>query len=225
MPDEAGFRAEITNLGWRLTYWPKTETDTWVCRRCGQQHHPPSAGRPDEVWRHPFWPSIPIEVKMFDQPRDEMRWESASFPFSHIEPEQRVWLTMWESRTVYQKNLYSGRSGAYLALGTRHGRAGSRAEPRMGWLIPWWYWRTQVEEPIRALQQLSIPLIAANALRLELRGYGADTLLKDYKLNWLGGCWHLPNSHPLWGPEQDTDSFKEEWTELERYHGIVEDAA
>ena len=217
---EANFRAEITNLGWRLRYWPKSETDTWICRNCGQQHHPPAAGRPDEVWRHPYWPSIPIEVKMFNRPRKKFRWEAASFPFAHLEPEQRVWLTMWESETLHTDNPCLERSGSYLALGTRHGRAGARHEPRLGWLIPWWYWRTQVEEPIRAVGQESLPLVAANARDVAMREYGADTLLQAYKLEWDNGCWHLPELHPLADLEQLTDYFKERWAQLERSYGI-----
>lgn len=157
---------------------------------------------------------------MFDQPNDEFRWASASFPFSHIRPEQRVWLTMWESDTVQNDNPYPDRSGAYLALGTRHGRAGARDEPRKGWLIPWWYWRTRVEEPIGALGQVSLPLVAANAKLIDMRQYGADTLLKPYQLTWLAGGWHLEEDHPLYNLEQITDVFKERWTELEIEYGV-----
>jgi len=206
---EADVRAEVFNLMRRLWLWPITQVDTVQCPGCGRLHHPPT-GRPDILGLNPAGRSIVVEVKTFPEPRKSGGWEQASctFPFSAIQDNQRQWLKNFDEDNI----AGSSYGGAYLALGTRHGTAGAKKNPRYLWLIPWYKW-LRVEDKLRTYQE-SLPLSVIKGLRKEIQenNLTAYGLLKQWSLEWQDGHWHLPVNHPLQvfiACQEERDLYKE----------------
>jgi len=195
--NEAQTTSELTNLLRRLGLWPYKIPDT-------SANHP-QGGEPDIIFM-----DIPviIEVKMFDPPTG--KWESANFPFRHLRADQRAYLQM------FQKDGHH----SYLALGTRHGTAGSTNRPRLVWLIPYHEWLALEEQVLK--YRASLPLDRRPRLgevgRLSL--VAADRLYQ-YELNWADGCWHLPTHHPFAefvsiSQERDLHQMREIWRQLKQ---------
>lgn len=185
---EADIRGEVFNLLERYHYWPMTQQNATVCPRCHTQWRPP-ASRPDIVTLQ----NVVVECKSY--PR------RGAFPFAAIEAGQRGWLDLASDDGI----------DAYLALGTRTGRAGTR-NPRRLWIVPWSVWLA-VEERVRPFQD-SLPLMAglAKLLAVRERGLGAVELLQQWALYWENGEWHLPLLHPLYtGEERDLAEWRERW--------------
>ena len=84
---EADIRREVYRSLREMGYWPITQTDLFVCSRCGARNHPP-VGRPDILVLNPSGLSFVVEVKVI--PRDRKGW-----PTSLLRPEQREWLERW----------------------------------------------------------------------------------------------------------------------------------
>lgn len=232
--NEAQVRAEVFNLLERLYYWPITQTDArtpmskevWGLLYALEQQAPdqksligalrgalsrvntPPIGRPDILVLNPVGPSIVVECKVFDKPRNN-DWSACSFDTNSVTPEQRWWMTMWEA----------DRGKAYLALGTVHGRPNSAKEPRLLWLIPW-HTYLDLEERVWERGVKTIPLAEYKGMRMALRDAGlwATCMFAGYDLQWNGGCWHLPNGHPAWmslpyreRDERDLSAWKVAW--------------
>lgn len=176
--NEAKARREVFNLMRRLWLWPVTQTDASICPH-GHLVRPPR-GRPDILVLNPQGPAIVVEAKMFDL-------DERAFSFRRIDDGQRQWLNNWEEDG----------GTAFLALGTRTGRAGSKS-PRYLWLVDWPAW-LRVEKSCVKLGQLSLPLELHRARRRDLRdaGISAVNLLEGWALVWRDSCWHLRESHPL----------------------------
>ena len=165
MPNEAQATSELTNLLRRLGLWPYKVPDT-------SANHP-QGGEPDIIFL-----DIPviIEVKMFGAPSE--KFGNANFPFSNLRADQRAYLQMFERE-----------HHSYLALGTRHGRAGNRNNPRHLWLIPYTDWLS-IEARVQPIRK-SLPL----TWEPRCGDIYAIQDLWDYELWWAGGCWRLPPEH------------------------------
>ena len=187
--NEANIRGEIYRLLRRLWFWPITQTDAVACWKCHSLVKPP-IGRPDILALNPNGPSIVVEVKVFPKPENP-GWGPASFRFSRIEDKQRAWLSNWqEDRKPFSP-------GAFLALGTIHGRTNSKTNPRKLWLVPWPEW-LQVEERLRPIQA-SLPLGVRKGLKKQIQNQNLDalTLLARWELRWTNTEWYVPPGHSL----------------------------
>lgn len=243
---ESQIRTEVTHLLRRLWYWPISQTDlrpvlsgqsrllldklisglmmrnspmvkvavglkTALLKSVVQ----PPKGRPDILCLSPASHSIVVEVKTFPLPREGQGWAATSFPFSEISREQRRWLDVWQSETPVSSSNYQG---GYIALGTRHGRANSKDEPRLLWLVGWPAWK--------ALESLIIP--HQNSMPLQIKPHLAKPLVSDnltargllhlWEAYWSKGGWHLKTTHPLCHGERDHDEFTGKWKEWDEQH-------
>ncbi len=199
--NEAQTTSRLTDLLGRLGLWPYKIPDT-------SANHP-QGGEPDIICMDI---DVAIEVKMFDDPTGE--WESANFPFRHLRADQRAYLEM------FQRDGHH----SYLALGTRHGTAGSKTRPRLLWLIPYREW-IDIETRVKKYRK-SLPLDYRPRLERPVRDRGlvATHLLHDYELVWDDGCWHLPPHSPFYEfttvkePDQERDLYqmREIWRQLKQ---------
>jgi hypothetical protein len=159
--------------------WPrKMDRDTWICEHCHRPNHP-EADLPDIYVKNPRGPGFPIEVKLY--PGDD-----SAFAFSRITTGQHRWLNNW--------TLDGGH--AFLVLGTRTGKAGSKTNPRRLWLVPWRDW-LRVEISCREAGQASLPLENPYRLAMKDADLYAIAALAKWELVWEDGCWHLGECHPL----------------------------
>lgn len=213
--DEAKLGQELGHMFRRYWYWPITQTDSWLCHKCGALHHPPG-GRPDILLLHPQQPALVCELKLFAAQSGE-NWEDVpAFPFSSIEDNQRRWLSMWnwDADAAAHDDC-----GAYLGLGTRHGTAGSTSNPRKVWLIPWSRWQS-VELTITTAGQESLPLKAKKGMRREIQDNNLDavSLLELFELEWVTRIgWTIRPGHPLQVPRltRDLGVFAEQWNTVD----------
>lgn len=208
--NEARITSEVSNLLKRLWTWPLKNADVK-----GYE-----SGRPDLFILDSR--SV-LEVKAFTtKPDVNEAWAQASFTFSELSKKQRTWLTMWEQDGETRNRTQR----AYLALGTRHGKAGAKEDPRMLWIIPWQNWLDEVEEPLRDLHRVSLPLdywARQRPVDVREQGVNAMNLLRNYALDWSEGCWHLNLGNPLhdilpkiyWDQgERDLFAWGEQWKAL-----------
>lgn len=243
MPDEGKIRGEL-NRALRGYWWPISQTNlrtpydgytrqkmayliqlamrtNWAGKGTlfAVQNHlkdlanTPQPGRPDIITLR----STPvIECKMFDPPRSD-DWRAASFSFKDIGFEQRVWLTAY---------MLDGNSpGAFLAIGTHHGRAGGKKNPRKLWVVPWAYWLQGIERVVRRIQD-TLDLAVKPHLNAEIQEgeLVAVSLLADYEMEWRDGGWQFPESHPLHHTGRLTkQQWSDLWTEAKAYIQDLED--
>jgi hypothetical protein len=211
--NESKLRAEVGQSLQRLWFRTYTPPDMSICPRCGTEIYP-RGGTPDMM----FWdwkgPVGFIEFKVYPPPTHG-DWYRTSFSLSKISPEQRAWL------------LFAQETGAfhlYIGLGTAHGRAGRKEEPRLAWIVPWAYWQS-VEEKLLPIQK-SLPLVVRPGLdrRVQDGHLVAMELLKNFELRWVGGGWQLPTNHPItqararpvWRGvyEQDLRAARKRWSQI-----------
>jgi len=197
--NEASFRQQIYRALELYWLWPIPVQNTTVCPWCHRLVLP-EAGRPDLRVMNPTGPSLAIEVKLFKK--------GQAFPFSHIEPQQRRWLSMWAKD--------GGLS--LLGLGCDWGKAGSISNPRLCYLVPWDKW-LEIEDKIKPHQD-SLPWDLPRSKRVlqEARLCG-KMLLSPYELAWKSGSWRIPFSHPtlswLSGRiPRDLEAWRKEWREV-----------
>lgn len=160
--------------------------------------------------------SIVVEVKTFPLPRKGQGWAATSFPFSEISQAQRRWLDVWQSEMGVPSSNWEG---AYIALGTRHGRVNSKDEPRLLWLVGWPAWKAM--ESLLTHYQNSLPLACKPHLAkgIQDQNYTARGLLNLWRCRWAKGSWHLKNTHPLFHlPERDLSEFQDKWKEWDEQH-------
>jgi len=182
----------------KLFFWPLSTQDN--------PHYP--SGRPDLICPRPgHGEGIVVECKMMIH-KAKTPWRNCTFPFSRIEPRQRLWL-----------NNYTADGGkAFLALATPHGRAGTYQNPRLAWLVPWKDWLS-TEAKLRAIKHLSLALIDRqglhNRVKLQERELFAYTTLAPWGLTWQAKKgWTVRPSHPLWvWPQRDLAKFSAKWKE------------
>lgn len=198
---ESVLRQEVGRLMRVAGWWDLATRDAMVCPRCHTKMLPPR-GRPDSIYVSPNKFGCVIEFKMYDQPKGK-QWDHVSaFGFSNIEPAQRIWMKVWDS---YAKaDPYTGikKGGAYIGLGTRHGRTNSRNNPRMAWVVPWQRW-LNMEEHLNGVGQSSLPLVARKGMnkRVQTNHLDALTLLSPWELRWeTPNGWRFPDHHPLRPP-------------------------
>jgi len=132
--NESKLRAGVGQALRRLWYSTYTSIDMTRCEVCGNEKFP-SGGFPDMIfwdWKGPFGA---IEFKVFPSPTHG-GWARTSFSLSKISPAQRAWFLFAQETGGYH---------LYIGLGTVHGTAGSKKEPRLAWVVPWAYWQA-VEE-------------------------------------------------------------------------------
>lgn len=214
--NEAAVVSEISNLMHRLYLWPIKGRDAVACPKCGTITYP-VADRPDLVCLRA---NVVIEVKMMNG----SDWEHQSFAFDKITPGQRTWLAMWlwdEPRPAQ----------AFLALGTRHGTAGTVTRPRLLWVVPWEEW-LKVEAQLLPYRK-SLPIASFSGQKpkeVQEQALNAIRLLKHWALEWKDGKWHLPEPNPphthwlahycpreYWDDgERDTTKFAQKWDETRR---------
>jgi len=202
---EAEFRGELFKLMRRCWLWPKTTTNAWVCHRCGARNLP-EGNVPDLVCHNA---PVAIEVKMFSPPKDD-EYLRSSFAFSDITPGQRQWLFLFSKD--------NGLESAYLGIGMRHGRAGTKKEPRRAWLPPWSKWLVVERLLVDNTGNHTLPLFARPHIShiAQKQLLVAEHLLGDWELVWNKGGWHLPPEHPLCtylrdGQERDTEAEAARW--------------
>jgi len=181
--NEATIRGEVRRALNATGRWCPPIRDAMICPKCNGKVLP-AADRPDVVAMSSTLPDVVVEIKATDE-------EDSSFPFRSITTGQRKWLTVW---------VLSGNT-AYLALGTRRGRVGSKNGRRL-WLVPWPEW-IEVENRVRQ-HQISLPIYQhkcrTNAMKEE--GIYADAILDGWELEWAGGAikWRLPPSLGIQDP-------------------------
>lgn len=244
---ESKIRTEVAHLLRRLWFWPISQTDlrpvlskearvmlnqvvSGLGVRKGTLHgralqlrgalqksvSQPPRGRPDILCLNPRGPSMVVEVKSFPLPRKGQGWAATSFPFSEISQAQRRWLDVWQSE---MKEPSSNWGGAFLALGTRHGRVNSKDKPRMLWLISWLAWKAMESQLAPYQNSLPLDLKPHLALAIQNRNLTACGLFGLWRCRWSKGCWHLENTHPLfYAPERDLDEFQGKWKEWDEQH-------
>lgn len=187
--NESKLRAEVGAALRRLWYHTYTNVDMTRCDVCGNEKFP-TGGFPDMIlwdWRGPFGA---IEFKVFPAPTHG-GWARTSFSLSKISPAQRAWM------------LYAQETGAchlYIGLGTVHGRAGAKDEPRLAWVIPWAIWQKAEDELMKPFIQKSLPLTLRPGLRREVQDCSlvATELFKAYELKWRKGGWEFLMGHPIY---------------------------
>ena len=143
---------------------------------------------------------------MFTNPDGD--WGAASFAFGcAIEPGQYTWMSM---------AMADGAQHLYLGLGTRHGTAGSKKDPRLAWVIPWDKW-LEVERWLRPIQA-SLPLVVRKGLRRQIQELhlAAIPLLDEWRMIWKDGEWYFPPHHPIHelardGLDRDLKQWRKEW--------------
>ena len=176
--NESQLRAQLNQTFQRLYLWPLTTPDS--------PKYP--SGRPDTIICNWHGACGAIEYKLFNHPGDT--WGATSFEFGgKIEPGQYAWMAMAAA---------DGARHLYLGLGTRHGTAGSKKDPRLAWVIPWDTW-LEVEWLLRPIQA-SLPLVARKGLRREIqeRGLAAIPMLSKWRMAWQDGGWHFPHDHRIY---------------------------
>ena len=201
--NEAKFRSEVGRLIRAAGWWDLTGRDAIICPRCKTKILP-KKGRPDTICPNPNRFGFVIEYKMYENLKEGKLWEQVpAFAFSEIEPEQRVWLTVWDSYAKRDPSIGIKRGGAYIGLGIRHGTAGAKNKPRKGWVIPWqsWLW---VEDRLREAGQASLPLVAGKGMNklVQANHLDAVTQLAPWELAHVQNVgWRFPNLHPLYPPQ------------------------
>lgn len=181
----------------------------------------PPKGRPDVFGLHPGYGDIVFEVKMFPAPKTD-EWDSVdAFSFSEVDEKQRRWLDLWtEDADRYRK------IGGWLVLGTRHGIAGAKTNPRRAWMVAWKVWR-YLEVILEEAGQKSLPLTVKKGMRktVQERNLCALHLLGSWELQWEKGIgWRFPPTHPLYPVDGYLDLAAlskrwDEWTE-EKYRPV-----
>ena len=216
--NEAKFRGQVGRLIRTAGWWDLTGRDAVICPVCGAKVLP-QKGRPDTICINPNRFGFVVEYKMYPLLEKGKPWhEVSAFPFSEIEPEQRIWLSVWDSYA--KEDPYSGvrPGGAYIGLGTRHGTAGARNTPRMGWLVPWQTW-LRVEQRLKDVGQASLPLVARKGLNKQVQALHLDaiTLLSSWELLHVPNVgWRFSDNHPLYPPRGeylDPNEITQKWTE------------
>lgn len=247
---ESQISMEVSHLLRRLWFWPVKGTDlrpvlskearvalNLLIRGLGARKSPllgqalrlkgtlqrsvsqPPSGRPDILCLSPKGVSIVVEVKSFPLPRKGQGWAATSFPFSEISRAQRRWLDVWQSEKTVPSSSYGG--GAYIALGTRHGRVNSKTKPRILWLVGWPAWKAM--ESIITPHQNSLPLTHKRHLAkvVQEQNYTARGLLDLWRCYWARSCWHLKDTHPLFhSSERDLDEFQDKWRVWDEDHEL-----
>jgi len=172
---------------------------------CPDGPHTRAGGLPDIICINA---PVVIEVKTFHKLGLEKDWAKTTFPFRAINPEQRAWLTMFDRDPQHE---------SFLAIGTVHGRAGAKINPRMLWIIPWKVWLAM--EGCILPHRKSLPLARYKGQRKAGQGLNAVELLSEYSLGHSSGMWELPATHKLWkfAKKRDPEKlaiFRKEWREL-----------
>jgi len=185
--NEAKLRAQIGTALRKLWFRTYTNIDMTRCDVCGNEKWP-KGGFPDMM----FWdwkgPAGFIEFKVFPPPTHG-GWARTSFSLSKISPEQRAWFLFAQEENAYH---------LYIGLGTVHGTAGAKKEPRLAWVVPWAYWQA-IEKELLPIQK-SLPLTIRSGLRkkIQYQGLVATKLLSGYGLEWAKGGWQFPQGHPIY---------------------------
>jgi len=204
--NEADFRGEMVNMLRRSCYWTFTPRDLVKCPVCEPELFP-QMGTPDFFAWQWYGSMVAIECKVFKRPGKGKAWGQAGFSLTEISAGQRAWMEMASKEAARH---------IYIAIGTVHGRAGAKTDPRRAWLAPWSEW-SAVEEMLVPIQK-TLPLTMRPGLdkRVQELGISAMTSLQYYELEYLSRIgWELPARHPLFtGLERDLAQFQQEWSDV-----------
>lgn len=177
---ESDVRLKVKHALRARSYWPVTQTDLFICRKCNTKNHPAS-GRPDILCLNTSAPSIVVEVKV-------VRPNETAFQFSHISEDQRKWLNNW---------MADGGDG-YIALGVirQHGKV-QRLDGL--YLVDWNEW-LEMERLFATIHRVSIPVCADRARNSVIREKRLDipTLLEPWEMKKVNGIYR-----PMWGDMEE----------------------
>jgi hypothetical protein len=204
--NESDFRSQMVNMLRRSHFWTFTPRDLVKCPVCGTELFP-QMGTPDFFAWQWYGSVVAIECKVFKRPGKGKEWGQAGFPLAEISVGQRAWMEMASRDSARH---------IYIAIGTVHGRAGARTDPRRSWLVPWSEW-SAMEEMLVPIQK-TLPLIVRPGLNkmVQEQDISAMTSFSFYELNYVSRVgWVLPARHPLFtGIQKSVTAFQQEWTRV-----------
>ena len=174
-------------------YWPFHPTDGILCPKCHTRIVPVSKGRPDLMVPHPAGCSTVIEVKDVNHAKGEN-----ALYFSEISPEQRTWLSDWDS-AAGDDGL-----GAFISIGLIM-PAITRTILSAIWVIPWSKW-LDIEANWRAYNKAGVGIMPELYKQdqhvpydLYLGNYQEYDMYRIKRKKELDGRegWQFQEEHPL----------------------------
>ena len=174
-------------------YWPFHPTDGILCPKCHTRIVPPSKGRPDLMVPHPSGCSTVIEVKDVNHAKGEN-----SLYFSEISPEQRTWLSDWDS-AAGDDGL-----GAFISVGLILPRM-TQTMLTSVWIVPWNKW-LDIESNWRAYGKAGVGIMpelykfdqkVPREIYLDMYpGFEIYKIKRQRELDGREG-WQFQDEHPL----------------------------